>query len=773
MKSKKNWGLKDKLYLKLLRRELLVFLIPVFLLFLLAAVGINTQYQREKDQLIQKLEDDVGIVQTSLDEYIQRCQTINYVLMKNDAVYYLRNTDQYSSADHTVKVHQVANLLHSQCLVNDFIEDIVLCMKQNEVNVNTQGFMTPQQVYQQFIAREDNDYTYVQWTHDSFNLKNGNLLVFPNKVCYFVTTYPVTPRVTINQCVTLMRFKENIFSTYLSDATGQTTYTVIDAEDQTDLFHVWEPLNIDTRKLTFAGSDGSFIQDGYYISYQKSKNLGVIYVGAVAQNTLISQKRSQMLWVTLLLIASLTMGAAFIIVYSMHKLNPMNQLRSTVMADGNSPSLFLDPYAETKSILLETADEQITYLNESRQPHIERQQHNFIALLYAKKDHLEQLSETARELNISYEDKQSCFIKLKCIDISNCFQKIGNQNETDCTPIQFCATLISEMLSEKYDLVSIPYGNEAYFIFSVDTQNLELQLKDIKHELQQTQRLLQESYELDTLIAFSNFHSGVKGLLSGFKEANLIMEYMEFSANTNFAEYGVVSVMNKHRGFSDEIIKDETKMLNAIKSGEFDRAKKLFDQVLISLFPNMQYKSKSAKFHVYALAGKMLEAFDTVNRMTADNWLEKVDGNDQLMNFNTLGEFRENMYKLFDSMKESTQKLESENKNSLVTNIMEIIASNYMNPDLNVSMIAGLLDKNLDYVSRTFKKSTGLGILECIQDHRIGKAKSFLEENPNLTIQQVSSMVGYVNCESFIRIFKQKQGVTPGRYKTTLKKKNL
>ncbi len=771
MKQRKNWGLKDKLFLKLLRRELLVFLIPITLLFILASVGINSQYQAEEDRLIQKLEDDVGIVQASLDEYIQRCQTINYVLMQDNDVYYLRNTDQYSSADHTVKVHQVANLLHSQCLTNDFIQDIVLCMKQNEINVGTQGFMTPEQVYHQYIAREHNEYTYVQWTNDSYELKNGNLLVFPNKTCYLVMTYPITPRAMINKCITLIKFKEDIFSTYLNDASKQTIYTIVDTQNKTDLFHVLEPLNINTDNFTFAGQSGSFTQDGYYISYQKSEKLDVVYLTAASQDSLRTQKSNQILWVTFLLVASLLLGGAIIIVYSMNKLNPINQLRSTVHTDGNQPSLFLDPYAETKSILLETADEQITYLNESRHPNTEKLQHNFIALLYDKKENLGLLAETADQLEIPYRDKLSCFIKLKCIDISNYFQKKGKQNDSDCSPIQFCSTLISEMIPEKYNLIAIPYGNEAHIIFSAENQTLELSLKGIKHELQQIQRLLQESYEVDTLIALSNFHSGIKGLRSAFKEANYIMDYMEFSSNANFAEYGVVSVINKHRGISDEFIKDETKMLNAIKAEEFDRARELFDQILLSLFPNMQDKSQVAKFHIYALAGKMLEAFDTVNRIHSDNWLAQLDVHGQLLNFETLKEFRENMYKLFDTMKNTSRKVEEENKNSLSSTIMEIIASNYMNPDLNVSMIANLLDKNLDYVSRTFKKSTGLGILECIQDYRINKAKGYLEENPNLTIQQVSSMVGYVNCESFIRIFKQKQGVTPGRYKTTLKNK--
>lgn len=771
MKTKYNWGLNDKLYFKLLRRELLIFMLPVILLFSLVLMGINRQYQSDEAQLIQKLEDNVQIIQTSLDEYIQRCQAINYVLMQDNSIYYLRNTSQSDSIDDKIRIHQAANLIHSQCLINDFLEDIVICVNHNNINVNRQGAMSAEQVYEQFIFRENDSYSYEQWRLTTSNLQNGYLFTLPDNTCYFVTTFPVTQQEDDVKCFTMMKFKDSIFSSYLKDTFDTAFSTVFNMQSSEDLFQVLKPLNIDSAGLKFPSKMGTFTADGYYISFSKSERLNIIYLTGAAQGALQKAQRQQIFWIIRLLILSLLLGGGIIMIYSMKKLNPLNQLRATVQVGAGHSSSFLDPYAETKSILLETADEQITYLNKSRKPQTEHLKHNFIVLLHEKKEHIETLSDVAKKLNIPYEDKQGCFIKLKCIDISNYFQEIGEKDDTDCTPIQFCTTLIEEMLSENYDILAISYGSEAYFVFSAENQISDLQFKEFKQELQQTQRLLQESYGIDTLISLSGLHHGIKGLYSAFKETNMIMEYMEFSAVSNFVEYGVISVINKHRGINDEFIKVETKMLNAIKAEDFDCAKELFDQVLLVLFPNMQYKSKSAKFHVYALAGKMLEAFDTINRMNSEHWLEELGGYDQLMDFNTLSEFHENMYKLFDSMKESTQETESSNKNSLVSNIIEIITENYMNPDLNVSMIATLLDKNLDYVSRTFKKSTGLGILECIQDYRIGKAKGYLEENPNLTIRQVSSMVGYVNCESFIRIFKQKQGVTPGRYKTTLKKK--
>lgn len=61
--------------------------------------------------------------------------------------------------------------------------------------------------------------------------------------------------------------------------------------------------------------------------------------------------------------------------------------------------------------------------------------------------------------------------------------------------------------------------------------------------------------------------------------------------------------------------------------------------------------------------------------------------------------------------------------------------------------------------------------MDYIQKIRVDKAKQFFMEDEALSVQQVANMVGYVSCESFIRVFKNKEGTTPGRYKSSIKNK--
>ncbi|MEG2702300.1 MAG: helix-turn-helix transcriptional regulator, partial [Clostridia bacterium] len=100
-------------------------------------------------------------------------------------------------------------------------------------------------------------------------------------------------------------------------------------------------------------------------------------------------------------------------------------------------------------------------------------------------------------------------------------------------------------------------------------------------------------------------------------------------------------------------------------------------------------------------------------------------------------------------------------------------AAHCTDPNLSVSMVAGMVGYNVEYLSRTFKRIMGTGLLSYIHSLQVEKAKALLEENPGISIRQVAGMVGFSGSESFIRTFKRHQGTTPGRYQEEHNAKNL
>ncbi|MEJ2664895.1 MAG: response regulator [Spirochaetia bacterium] len=68
------------------------------------------------------------------------------------------------------------------------------------------------------------------------------------------------------------------------------------------------------------------------------------------------------------------------------------------------------------------------------------------------------------------------------------------------------------------------------------------------------------------------------------------------------------------------------------------------------------------------------------------------------------------------------------------------------------------------YISRIFKEHTGVGFNEYKLELKVTRAKELLQ-GTDLNINQISDRIGYMNVESFIRIFKRITGYTPTSYR--------
>lgn len=99
----------------------------------------------------------------------------------------------------------------------------------------------------------------------------------------------------------------------------------------------------------------------------------------------------------------------------------------------------------------------------------------------------------------------------------------------------------------------------------------------------------------------------------------------------------------------------------------------------------------------------------------------------------------------------------------LMSHVLEYVNANY-DREISLGGIAAELQLSIAYSSRLFKKSTGKNFMDYLIDLRIERAKQMLMDSAE-TVQRIGEKVGYMNTQSFIRIFKKNVGVTPGQYR--------
>lgn len=96
-----------------------------------------------------------------------------------------------------------------------------------------------------------------------------------------------------------------------------------------------------------------------------------------------------------------------------------------------------------------------------------------------------------------------------------------------------------------------------------------------------------------------------------------------------------------------------------------------------------------------------------------------------------------------------------------ITSIIEYIEEN-LNEDLTLEVFEKNFYINGSYLSRIFKKTTGVKLHEYILHKRIAKSKEYLSNNYSVT--ETCYLTGFKDYSNFLRMFKRIVGVTPGQY---------
>lgn len=110
------------------------------------------------------------------------------------------------------------------------------------------------------------------------------------------------------------------------------------------------------------------------------------------------------------------------------------------------------------------------------------------------------------------------------------------------------------------------------------------------------------------------------------------------------------------------------------------------------------------------------------------------------------------------------QIFDSEKANGIVEKVKRYIAVHLDEEDMSRETIAKFAFLNPDYLSRLFKKETGMSLSEYLLMQRIKKAQELLETT-DINVSAVVMEVGYSNFSHFSKMFKKMTGYRPVDYR--------
>lgn len=290
--------------------------------------------------------------------------------------------------------------------------------------------------------------------------------------------------------------------------------------------------------------------------------------------------------------------------------------------------------------------------------------------------------------------------------------------------------------------------------------NLDKSMEDINliECFQTIKALLEKKLGILFTIGISNAFTDKKLLHDGYIQATEAMEYRAAFGRGIVIPYQ--NIENRVFSYISSNVETQKKILSLIKEKEYEKTPSQLVEDLIETNINEETATLEV-FRCFRLDMMGIIA-KIMNEICSPLYISEHAFIDQLISCETFFDFKIELIKILEELKDNESEHQSEN--DLSNLVMTYIMENYSNPDLNVNKLGEVFQITPSYLSRVFKEQNGMSPLDFITKLRINTAKELIEDDEN-TIESIAQKVGFLSSSVFIRSFKKVEGITPGAYK--------
>lgn len=324
-----------------------------------------------------------------------------------------------------------------------------------------------------------------------------------------------------------------------------------------------------------------------------------------------------------------------------------------------------------------------------------------------------------------------------------------------------------EALGESYAAFMAEVDGVAAFIISAGDDSAEKVCDECAQILERMAVFIRQSFSITLSVCLSSVQYGLEGIAEAYSETLLAHEYRAFVCETETVIRFDLLKQHQHEPVSDAFSPSNQRLLgNCLTTHDHDGARRLFEQ-LISRDQKAVSSVQLMKIRAFALVNMALNAAREVDGAKCSAFLESREPLEALLGARTAAELREQAISFFGDLLIALEDPGSRQTPDCIRDAEAYVADHICEPELNVAAIADALGLSTPYLSRTYKRFRGIGLLEHIHIQRLEIAKKELLRGQS--IAQVASLVGYYDAKALIRVFKRYEGITPGQMKKNQK----
>ncbi|MEC0171011.1 helix-turn-helix domain-containing protein [Paenibacillus graminis] len=277
----------------------------------------------------------------------------------------------------------------------------------------------------------------------------------------------------------------------------------------------------------------------------------------------------------------------------------------------------------------------------------------------------------------------------------------------------------------------------------------------------EARNFIQSRFYVYFSVGVSSIRQSIEEIAVCFRESEEALEYRLILG------IGQIIDQNRIRQPKEELyypLDLERQLVNYIASGNYARSTEVMNEILMTNFAGEPLSVELARCLMFELIGTMLKATEQIK---ADDRKEMNPRNDlirQLFACETFEEIEAELLRILETVCQLVHERKRSHNAELKDQLVEFIHENYADVNLGLTHLSERFRFHPTYVSKYFKEQTGVNVIDYINQYRIEASKRILQEDER-TVQEVSERVGFLNSNSFIRVFKKYEGITPGQYR--------
>ena len=722
-------------------------------------------------------------LQQTMDSRLGDIQKLSILVSLNEKVNGLMNTKGSLESYHRYSMIDIIKEFKTYNVANAFISDFYVYFKHNDFILSSVGLFEAKEYFDRYYQQYEG-LSFEQWMEMQRKWQVNNYIPFKNKNQNNIESYTIMfmrslPILTVEEAAATLVISmdramiqqaiqglKGLYDGIVMIVDKNDEVIALSGESDLDLMLTYKYL--DDNKSVFRTLINS---EEVVISYIQSNETDWKYVSVVPSKVFMYKVQHVKKLIIISVILCFIIGGWVAYYFAKKNYYPINKIAHILKEKLDLPA----GRQKNEYNIIENSILKVLQDKEKDNERLSQQdvvmKNSFLSRLLRGKILSDSVSFKVICQNYSIQFDNNLFIVILFYidDSSNLFfeNKLEESEDNDKMAHFIIKNIVEELTNQKHKGYIFETEDTLVCLANV-SKNEENVLEDIFNLICESKDFINKNFGISFSASISNIHSEFSGIPIAYQEALEALEYKIIMDDKQVIRYSDIQSSQQDELRSVCSLETQQQFLNCIKVGDLRKAREIVEGIFYLGDSDKPLSVDMAKCLMFTLINTMLNAVVELRAVCDISFIKELNSVRRLLDCESIMEMKYHINDMLINIDKYilSSVISDDNK---FDDIIDFVDKNYSDINLSVSMIANIMSMNAPYISRYFRSKSGQGLLDYINRIRLKKAKEILgREDSN--IKEIATQVGYCNCNTFIRVFRRYEGITPGQFREIILK---